>query len=153
VFALALMYFPSSIVRPKMNSLRQSPLGADFQLFDAHDFVRSRLNKCTKNYNCEFRRLALIPRIDIMGFIICSNCIILSLGPNYMRVLCVVLCSNFCSSAARAPIFPLKWPALRKHDIALLSCGLLVVTSSTWPSRLLLLFSPAHRHLISILFE
>jgi hypothetical protein len=28
-------------VRPKMNSLRQSPLGADFQLFDAHDFVRS----------------------------------------------------------------------------------------------------------------
>jgi hypothetical protein len=115
------MYFPSSIVRPKMNSLRQSPLGADFQLFDAHDFVRSRLNKCTKNYNCEFRRLALIPRIDIMGFIICSNCIILSLGPNYMRVLCVVLCSNFCSSAARAPIFPLKWPALRKHDIALLS--------------------------------
>jgi hypothetical protein len=112
------MYFQSSIVRPKMNSLRQSPLGADFQLFDAHDFVRSRLNKCTKNYNCEFGRL-----INIMGFIIFSNCIILSLGPNYMRVLYVVLWQLlfFCRARSDFPI-EVAGTAKTRHCSSLMAC-------------------------------
>ena len=72
-------------------------------------------------------------------------------------------CSVCCALATfvllpLGPIFLLKWPHC-ENTILLFSHGLLVVTScserpsSTWPSRLLLLFSPAHRHLISILFE
>jgi hypothetical protein len=157
VFALALMYFPFDCASE--NELI-TPITARRWLSiirRAHDFVGSRLLiawiNARKIIIANFR-FGSHP-IDVMGFIIFSNCIILSLGPNYMRVLCVVLWQLLFFSARS--VFPIEVAALRKHDIALLSWlvsrDLLQRPSSTWPIRLLLLFSPAHRHLISILFE
>jgi hypothetical protein len=111
----ALMYIFRSIVRPKMNSLRQSPLGA-----------------LTFNYSSLTISFDLVGTINARKIIIANFRWFIPRRCNGFFNLFKLHACSVCVCARATFVLPLMWPH-RENTRLLFSRGLLVVTSGSDP--------------------